>query len=203
VVDSQLASGRGIELARALRRAASRVGLLTPLSAPAELANEVDFILPLPLRRAQLLAQVGRVLEIAAPAELRPRSFLRSYGVRVLVAEDNPVNQRVVQGVLAKLGCEAVVVADGERAVETSREGRFDLILMDCQMPVMDGFEATRRIRVLQRAHTPIVALTAGVLEGDRQRCLDAGMDGFLPKPLKVEDLERILATVIHISEKS
>ena len=202
VVDSLFESGRGVELARTLRRSGRVVGLLTPLSAPAELANEVDFILSLPLRRAQLLAQLGRVL--AVPASSQPSSpsrQRRAFGARVLVAEDNPVNQRVVQGLLAKLGCEAVVVPDGERAVETSREGRFDVILMNCQMPVMDGFEATRLIRAHERLRTPIIALTAGVLDGDRQRCLDAGMDEFLSKPLRVEELERVLAGVVHQGE--
>jgi PAS domain S-box-containing protein len=197
MVDSRFALGRGVELARALRRSGHLVGLLTPLSAPAELASEADFIVSAPLRRGQLLAQVSRVL--ALPAGSQPKAATaqrRAYGARVLVAEDNPVNQRVVQGLLAKLGCEAVVVPDGACAVESSRDGRFDIILMDCQMPVMDGFEATRRIRAQQGAHTPIVALTAGVLDGDRQRCLDAGMDEFLAKPVRVEDLERILAWV-------
>lgn len=195
VVDARFEGGQGVALARELRSAGRVVGLLTPLSAPAELAQEVDFLLTLPLRRAQLLAQVGRALALPSGGARRMEGHARpAFGARVLVAEDNPVNQRVVRGLLAKLGCEVLVVPDGARAVETSRDGRFDLIFMDCQMPVMDGYEATRRIRDRERTHTPIVALTAGVLDGDRQRCLEAGMDDFLSKPVRLEDLERVLS---------
>jgi CheY-like chemotaxis protein len=112
----------------------------------------------------------------------------------VLVAEDNPVNQRVVVGLLAKLGCEAIVVADGARAVASSQGGRFDVILMDCQMPELDGFEATRRIRAEQPGHVPIIALTAGALDGDRERCLVAGMDDYLAKPVRLEELAAALS---------
>jgi two-component system, sensor histidine kinase and response regulator len=102
-----------------------------------------------------------------------------------------------VQGLLAKLGCDAVLVPDGAAAVRTLQGGRYDLVLMDCQMPEMDGFEATRRIRGLEQTHTPIVALTAGALDGDRERCLASGMDDFLAKPLRLEDLERVLARFV------
>jgi CheY-like chemotaxis protein len=120
-----------------------------------------------------------------------------SFGARVLVAEDNPVNQRVVQGLLAKLGCEVIVVPDGGKAIEASQGGRFDVILMDCQMPEVDGFEATRRIRAGPQGQTPIIALTAGALEGDRQRCLDAGMDDYLSKPVRLEELAKVLSKFV------
>jgi CheY-like chemotaxis protein len=114
------------------------------------------------------------------------------------VAEDNPVNQRVVVALLAKLGCEAVVVVNGALAVQGALAGRFDLILMDCQMPELDGFEATRQIRLQERTHTPIIALTAGALDGDRERCLEAGMDDYLSKPVRLEELSRALGTWFH-----
>jgi PAS domain S-box-containing protein len=183
-----------MQFAVASRRRGCAVGLLVPLAVPAEVASSVDFTLPLPVRRAQLITHVRRAL--AMPATVRPPSEAEqpSFGARVLVAEDNPVNQRVVRGLLAKLGCEAVVVDNGLRAVEVMQEDRFDLVLMDCQMPELDGLSATRVIRAQGHHHTPIVALTAGVLDGDRERCLEAGMDDYLMKPVRLEDLARTLA---------
>ncbi|MEM6755628.1 MAG: ammonium transporter [Planctomycetota bacterium] len=115
-------------------------------------------------------------------------------GVRVLVAEDNEVNQLVARELLKKLGIDAVIANNGREAVETlERDGGFDAVLMDCQMPELDGFEATGRLRALQdegRLSTrhgerlPIVALTANAIKGDRERCLDAGMDGYVTKPI-------------------
>jgi signal transduction histidine kinase/CheY-like chemotaxis protein len=107
---------------------------------------------------------------------------------RVLLAEDDAVNQMVVEAMLTRLGCEVEVAEDGAAACTAAASGRYDMILMDCHMPVMDGFEATRQIRddEAQRraARTPIVALTADALEGDRERCLAAGMDDYITKPV-------------------
>lgn len=118
-------------------------------------------------------------------------------GARILLAEDNPVNQKVILALLKKLTCEVDVAADGQRAVELSASNRYDLILMDCQMPEVDGFDATRQIRERetsdQGARTPIVALTANALEEDRRRCFDAGMDGFVSKPVSLLALQRTL----------
>jgi len=117
------------------------------------------------------------------------------YGGRVLVVEDNPVNQKVAQKFLERLGCSVRVAGDGKEAVEATARERFDLILMDMQMPVMDGIEATRAIRAAEAGgiRTPIVALTANVLAGQFQSCLDAGMDDVLGKPLDVSRLKDIL----------
>jgi CheY-like chemotaxis protein/HPt (histidine-containing phosphotransfer) domain-containing protein len=115
------------------------------------------------------------------------------FDARVLVVEDNAVNQDVASGILKQMGCSAVTASNGRAAVQLFAEQSFDLILMDCEMPIMDGFDATRRIRdierVMRRDHhaehsrTPIVALTAHALAEVRERCLDAGMDDFLVKP--------------------
>ncbi|MEY2518735.1 MAG: hypothetical protein QOF24_494, partial [Verrucomicrobiota bacterium] len=116
--------------------------------------------------------------------------------LRILVAEDNLVNRAVATGVLKKQGHELVHVSNGREAVEAFRDGPFDLILMDVQMPEMDGFEATQRIRELERArggHMRIVAMTAHAMAGDRERCLAAGMDDYVSKPLRKEDLLRAL----------
>jgi len=115
-------------------------------------------------------------------------------GLRVLVAEDNPVNQKVAMRMLSKLGCTADAVANGAEALEAVQSGDFDVVLMDCQMPEMDGFEATRRIRELGLSHRPpILALTANAVQGDRELCLQAGMDDYLIKPIELSVLAEAL----------
>ena len=113
----------------------------------------------------------------------------------VLVVEDNPVNQKVVCHMLRKMGFGVELAEDGQQGVDRLRNGSFDLVLMDCQMPVMDGYEATRTIRSLNdgRARVPVVALTANAMEGDREKCLAAGMDDYLSKPAKAEHLRTML----------
>lgn len=106
--------------------------------------------------------------------------------LRVLVAEDNPVNQMVVASLLRKYGCTVDVVADGQAAVRACAAVRYDLVLMDCMMPIMDGYEATRTLRAVPGdPRLPIVALTARTLDGERDRCLAAGMDDYLTKPIE------------------
>ncbi|MFZ5442416.1 MAG: response regulator [Myxococcota bacterium] len=194
LVDQGMGDGRGAELAARIARYEKPVGFLRRLDGARLDESTFAFVLPTPVREAALYQQLSRVL-LAAPAPLaqQPAPY-RQFGARVLVAEDNPVNQRVVVGLLSKLGCVVELAGNGEHAVEAFSRGAFDLIFMDCQMPVMDGFAATRRIRASQHAHVPIVALTAGVMEGDRERCFEAGMDDFLAKPVRLEDLERALA---------
>jgi len=123
--------------------------------------------------------------------------------MRVLVAEDNAVNQKLVSQLLRRRGHQAVVVESGRQAIDELTRGPYDLVLMDLQMPGMDGFEATAAIRTqepttLQRV--PIIALTAHAMEGDRQRCLDAGMDGYVAKPIKADELfeaiDRVMAAL-------
>lgn len=120
-----------------------------------------------------------------------------SRGLRILLAEDNVVNQTVARGLLERQGHQVDVVPNGRLAVEACTRERWDLILMDCQMPEMDGFAATLEIRRLEEAlqrRTPIVALTANALSEDRERCLEAGMDGHVAKPLAVQELASALA---------
>jgi CheY-like chemotaxis protein len=121
-----------------------------------------------------------------APASAESAGVTQS--VRILVAEDNLVNQRVVLGLLAKLGHRADAVRDGLEAVKAVESGAYDLVFMDCQMPELDGFEATRRIRRLPGAQgaVPIVALTANAMQGDRERCLEVGMNDYVTKPVDV-----------------
>jgi CheY-like chemotaxis protein len=112
-------------------------------------------------------------------------------GLRLLVAEDNEINRRVIAGMLRRIGCEVTFAVDGREAVQLVEQREFDLVFMDCQMPEMDGFEATRRIRQMgaARAEVPIVALTANVLASDRDACQRAGMSDFLAKPVKLDVL--------------
>ena len=118
-------------------------------------------------------------------------------GVRVLVAEDNPVNQMVARRMLTRMGVEPVVVPDGEQALKMVEEHPWDMVLMDAHMPVMDGLEATRRIRA--RGFTlRIVAMTAGTMAEDRQACFDAGMDAFIAKPVRAQDLLRTLQSMLE-----
>ena len=111
---------------------------------------------------------------------------------RILVVEDNRVNQRVAVHMIARYGHTTDVAANGIEAIEAIRQIPYDLVLMDCQMPEMDGFEATTAIRRLEEGvrHTPIVAMTANAMKGDRERCLEAGMDDYLSKPVRTEELE-------------
>jgi CheY-like chemotaxis protein len=114
---------------------------------------------------------------------------------RVLVAEDNPVNQRVAVRMLERLGVGADVASDGREAIESFDRQPYDAILMDCQMPELDGFEATAAIRA-REGHgrcTPIIAMTASAMRGDRERCLAAGMDDYLAKPVTIENLRAVL----------
>jgi CheY-like chemotaxis protein len=130
----------------------------------------------------------------APPAETQIPS---PAGLLVLLVEDNAVNQRLAQRVLEKAGCIVVCAMDGCEAVQASATRRFDVILMDLQMPHMDGFEATaelRRREAVSGGHTPIVAVTANAMQGDRERCLAAGMDGYVTKPIKRPELFRAIA---------
>ena len=128
-------------------------------------------------------------------------------GRRVLLAEDNPVNQKVAVRMLEKLGCEVTVASDGREAVDAFRRGRFDAVLMDCQMPRMSGFEASCEIRRFEEAEgrpaVPILAITANAMSGDRERCLEAGMDDYLTKPLVLDRLRDALARWIPVRSSS
>jgi signal transduction histidine kinase/CheY-like chemotaxis protein len=116
---------------------------------------------------------------------------------RALLVEDNIVNQKVASLLLRKCGCEVSLARDGREAVEAVAAGRFEIVFMDCQMPVMCGFDATQMIRQLEdpeRRDVPIVAMTANAMTGDREKCLEAGMNDYLSKPAQKEDLEKMLS---------
>jgi CheY-like chemotaxis protein len=159
-----------------------------------EAADVADARLKKPLRQSQLFAAiVKRGNATMPPAEAtKPATLPESpRPARILVAEDNEINQIVTTQVLSKVGYKCDLVANGKEALQALTEKRYDLVLMDCQMPEMDGFEATRQYRTQESTRTqtgtapvPIIALTANAMSGDRERCLEAGMTDYLTKPI-------------------
>ena len=152
----------------------------------------VSEVLPLPLRFLQLRQMVSPAVAASEPAAVTVATPLTKV-LRALVAEDNLVNQKVAVRILAKLGVEAEVAVNGLEVLDRLAEDAFDLVFMDCQMPEMDGFEACRRIRALERerggSRLPIIAMTANAMVGDREECLLAGMDDYVAKPVRAEVL--------------
>jgi PAS domain S-box-containing protein len=147
--------------------------------------------------------EMDRTLAATVKAEPPPAPAARTTGLRILVAEDHPVNQEVAKLILQRLGHRVVAVADGRAALAAlapSRREAFDLVLMDVQMPVMGGLEATAAIRDAERAsgtHLPIVALTAHAMHDDRERYLEAGMDGYVTKPIDSVELTRVIDQLV------
>jgi two-component system sensor histidine kinase/response regulator len=158
-----------------------------------------------PVRQSELRDAIVKVLgaksESASAAPLLTRFSLQeaqgpAETLNILVAEDNPVNQKLAARLLEKRGHRAVVVANGREALDTLEKMNFDLILMDVQMPGMDGLDATKIIRNSEKGtgrHIPIVALTAHALKRDEERCIEVGMDAYLTKPIRPEKLDELL----------
>ena len=120
-------------------------------------------------------------------------SFHWNQKLKILVAEDNHVNQLIVRKMLESLNCEVTITENGEKFIEKIMTDHFDLAFLDCQMPVIDGFDACRRLRAENIKTPPIIALTAYALESDRQRCFDAGMDDYLSKPIKADVIKAMM----------
>ena len=219
LIDWKLPGMDGIALARAIRTAqgytAPPMILLTSMTASnvALTAREAGFAAHLnkPLRREELYRTITRVVGIAAPlavagpaAAIEVESNLRGH---VLLVEDNLVNQDIGAAMLCALGLNADIANNGIEAVAMFGRKRYDLILMDCQMPEMDGFAATAEIRSREATagapRTPIVALTANAMQGDRERCLAAGMDDYLAKPFSKPQLAAIVTARVGPATKS
>jgi CheY-like chemotaxis protein len=198
LADTGARSADGLELARRLREeqeygapdvvlvgsaGAARQGYVGPYVAkplfPSELVSAHRY-------RERSRAEV-------AVAEQQPERKRQPWSLKLLLAEDNKVNQMLAVALLRKRGYDVTVADNGHQAVELVKRGDFDLVLMDVQMPKMDGFEATAVIRAWESGkgkRLPIIAVTAHAMEGDRQRCLDAGMDDYVSKPIDPEELE-------------
>jgi CheY-like chemotaxis protein len=162
-----------------------------------------------PIRQSELREAIAQVLgarERTGAIPLVTRYSLQDARdptavLRILVAEDNLVNQRLVVRLLEKRGHRVVLAATGQEAVEALNKGTFDLVLMDVQMPEMDGLDATQIIREKEKKtgkHQPIIALTAHAMSGDRDRCIAAGTDGYLTKPIRTEELDQILQSYVN-----
>jgi len=170
-----------------------------------ELDPAVDRYLTKPVRQAQLrgalrdllLSPAARALVPEARREA-PGSALERLSGRVLLAEDNVVNQQIAAVMLEGLGIHVDVVENGLEALQALEHAEYDVVLMDCQMPLMDGFEATAELRRRERSdggqrHVPVLALTANAMDGDQEQCLAAGMDDYLAKPFTQAALQALL----------
>lgn len=217
ILDQQMPGIDGIELANRLRldpavrgtplillTSAGRKGVADSIAdalfdaylvKPARSSMMLDAIVSCLQGRAVDRAAATLDLMKSAPAQVS-QPAARGSLLQVLVAEDNVVNQMVIKSMLEKLGCDSIIASNGREAVDLYGTMKFDVVLMDISMPEMDGVEATAHIRKLQQMSgrtTPIIGVTAHALAEDRQRCLDAGMDDYLPKPVKPDALRRVL----------
>ncbi len=214
IIDLMLPDMTGFDVARAIqagsKKLATKLVMLSSGSSPDQSreAQEIGFhaFLMKPILRRDLINTIRQVsnaggvpeVSVAAPAPTTPR-----LGARVLVAEDNPVNLEVARQYLLELGCRVDIVQNGKEAAAACEKRRYDLVLMDCQMPVLDGLSATREIRDNERRSgsvpMPIVAVTANAYEEDRKACLECGMDDYLSKPFSPEQLSDMLQKWIKI----
>ena len=151
------------------------------------------------LRVAKTASVTERVQLQRGPLPVTREAFCEKKNLDILLAEDNAVNQKVATRLLEKQGHKVTVVANGRAALAALERNRFDIVLMDVQMPEMDGFEVTAAIRKGERdtgVHLPIIAMTARAMKGDRERCLAAGMDGYIAKPIQAAQLFEMLQTL-------
>jgi signal transduction histidine kinase/CheY-like chemotaxis protein len=211
LLDYGLPGANGVELAHEIMGApalrATRVILLTSSGQVPEEdpTGSVTRRLVKPLRQSRLLDAISAVMSVPGPvadvtedAEDEHAEAAESpSGYRILVAEDQAVNWKLVDRLLHKRGHQAVNATDGQSALQKLGSDQFDLVLMDCQMPTLDGYETTlelrRREAAENRGHVPVVAMTASAMDGDRERCLAAGMDDYLAKPISSEKLDQLL----------
>ncbi len=211
IIDMRMPGLDGLELAKTIHEDEAIADIdLVMLSSVHDISEKqrreagIRSHLTKPVRRAELFNTLLEIVVGDASAGddseygegAAPPTDETQFQGRVLVVEDNPVNQLVAVEMLNRMGVTVAMADNGKEAVRTFSDGTFDMILMDCQMPVMDGFEATRQIRDLERpggVHIPIVALTANVLAGDKANCLIAGMDDYLGKPFEQNQLAEVL----------
>jgi PAS domain S-box-containing protein len=222
ILDMQMPAMDGLSLARAIKDApdiaGTRLLLMTSLGPRSDTAllraAGVGAFLVKPVKQAQLVDCVLNVMSATAPSETRfwhqrkppasPSATELSLGgfprLHILVAEDNPINQKVAIGLLEKLGCRAVAAATGMEVLTALELVPYDIIFMDCQLPELDGFKTTQEIRKREpsqingsRPRTHIIAMTSYAVSGAREKCLEAGMDDYISKPIQLDALEKVL----------
>jgi PAS domain S-box-containing protein len=210
LLDGHMPDMDGFTLAQRIahdrRYAGTGLVMLTSAGEPEDVARcrklGISAYLTKPIKQSELFDVVVSV--IGEPVVERPKSLKKPRskrgGLHVLLAEDNQVNQLVAKRILERLGHVATVVSSGREAVSAAQAGKYDVIAMDVQMPEMDGLEATAAIRrweLTTGMHIPILAMTAHAMKGDRERCLEAGMDGYTSKPIRIKELEQALAKIV------
>ncbi|GBD36272.1 Signal transduction histidine-protein kinase BarA [bacterium HR36] len=220
ITDAAMPGRDGFQLIEAIRQQETSppvILLLTSADHPDLLARCVELGLTRwlikPIKQSELLEAIldsfhlrpAETTESASPSldKTQPQVAMSSASLRVLLVEDSVVNQRLMQGLLGGWGHEVVVAENGQQALQWFSRERFDLIIMDIQMPGMDGYEVMRRIRSMERrrgGHVPILAITARAMRDDRQKCLDAGADGYLAKPIRAAELAAEMARVLGLA---
>jgi two-component system sensor histidine kinase/response regulator len=215
VLEMQLAGTDGVSVARSLR--ADPLIRETPIVLVTAIGRRksdieffksegIDVFVMKPVRRAQLASAIAKVVR-QSPLEISETELPQEAAAakrQILVVEDNPVNQKVAVGQLRGLGYEADVVGSGGEALQAVRDHVYDLILLDCQMPDIDGYEVARTIRQMEegKRRIPMVAMTAHAMEGEREKCIAAGMDDFLTKPVSMQRLSTVLVRWLGTREE-
>lgn len=213
LVDRDMPGVNGIEFARqvdaARRIRGTRMILMSPIDEVADGTSShtqrFAAVVTKPPRHAQLFDAIAHAIDAPMLVEARrpeiretsPQADMRAKNLRVLVAEDNPVNQELTLSLLELAGCTVTLASNGQDALDACKRETFDMVLMDCQMPGMDGYEATEAIRRFEadqsKPRVPIVALTANAVDGDREKCIAVGMDDYLSKPFSRQQLGAML----------
>jgi len=212
LLDGQMPELDGFDLALQLQEHPDWVGATIMMLTSADQLGDglrcrnlgISGYLVKPVRQSELLSKICNSLKSAPKNNgiARQPGHKIAGDTRVLVAEDNPVNQTLVRRLLEKRGYSIVVVGDGRAALSALEQGNFDIVLMDVQMPDMDGFAATAAIREQEQTtgrHIPIVAMTAHALKGDPERCLAEGMDAYVSKPIRTDELFLTLERLLYV----
>ncbi len=205
VTDMQMPEMDGMQLAKAIRKQHLTVPIILLSSMGDESCKShtelFSSVLTKPVRHAtlhkhilvQLKQQDKPFVEEPVIKKTFSVEFAQKHPLNILIAEDNPVNQKLAERVLTKLGYTPSKALNGKEAVDAVQQHKYDVILMDVQMPVMDGLEATQNIRMLKQPQPIIIAVTANAMQGDKEICLNAGMDDYISKPIKLEDLVKMI----------
>jgi len=216
IIDADMPESDGFKLAFGINKMTSLELPIIMMLTHSSLRSHPDFkgigvkaTVTKPVRASDLLESIKTALGLGdgrpeiSLEDLKPQMQFDKQALRILVVEDTPFNQKFIQRLLNRWGHQAIIAKNGIKAVEAVAKQSFDIILMDVQMPKMDGFEATAEIRKLESrtgSHTPIIAMTAHAMKGDRERCLAAGMDNYISKPISSDALQNMIAELIPVA---